>query len=73
MADAERGPIGVSVRSLAEGPARPVRVVILHALGTDCVEAMPSEGEHPVGALAPEGADDALTGGVDPGRSDGWR
>ena len=48
-----------------------VRVVMLHVLGKDCFEVTPSEDEHPVETLAPDGADDALTDGVGPGRSDG--
>ena len=50
----------------------PVRVVMLDLLGKDCLEVATAEDEHSVGALAPDGADDALTRGVGPGML-GWR
>ena len=49
----------------------PVRVVMLDVLGKDCFEVTAAEDEHPVEALAPDGADHALTDGVGLGCSDG--
>jgi len=51
---------------LAERPVGPVRVVVFDVLGEDCFEVTPSEDEHPVEALAPDGADHALADGVRP-------
>jgi hypothetical protein len=44
----------------------PVRVVMLDVLGKDCFEVTAAEDEHPVEALAPDGADEALADGVRP-------
>jgi hypothetical protein len=44
----------------------PVRVVVLDVLGKDCFEVPAAEDEHPVEALAPDGADHALADGVRP-------
>ena len=41
-----------------------MRVVVLDVLGEDCLEVTAAEDEHPVEALAPDGADDALADGV---------
>ena len=42
----------------------PVRVGVLDVLGKDCVEVTAAEDEHPIEALAPDGADGALTASV---------
>ena len=72
VAGGGRGRIGTGGRSLAEGAVGSVRVVVLDVLGEDCLEVTAAEDEHPVEALAPDGADDALTRGVGPGML-GWR
>ena len=41
-----------------------VDVVVLDVLGEDCLEVTAAEDDHPVEALAPDGADDALADGV---------
>ena len=46
-----------------------VRVVMLDVLGKDSFEVTATEDEHPVEALAPDGADHALTDGVRSGLS----
>jgi len=56
---------------LAEGPVGPVRVVMLDVLGKGCFKVAAAEDEHPVEALAPDGADDALADGVGPGCPNG--
>ena len=45
---------------------QPVRVVVRDVLGEYGVEMAASEDEHPVEALAPDGADHALADGVRP-------
>ena len=47
----------------------PVRVVMLDVLGKHGLQVTTAEDEHPVEALAPDGADDALADGVGPGLS----
>ena len=49
----------------------PVRVVMLDVLGEDRFEVSGPEDEHPVEALAPDGADHALADGVGPGPGQG--
>ena len=44
---------------------------MLDVLGKDCFEVTAAEDKHPVEALAPDGADHALTDGVGLGCSDG--
>lgn len=66
VAKKERGPTGRGRRALAEGPMRPVRVVMLDVLGEDGLEMPPAEDEHAIKALASESADDALADGVRP-------
>ncbi len=64
------------VESSADGAAwlrerGAVDVVVLDLLGEDGFEVAAAEDEHPVEALAPDGADHALADGVRPGRPDG--
>ena len=47
-----------------------VRVVVLDVLGEHGLQMAAAEDEHPVEALAPDGADHALTDGVGPGCPD---
>ena len=47
-----------------ERAVRAVRVVVLDVLGEHGFEMAASEDEHPVEALAPQGADHALADGV---------
>jgi len=49
---------------LVQRAVRAVDVVVLDLLGKDCFEMTATEDEHPVEALAPDGADDALADGV---------
>jgi len=37
---------------------------MLDVLGKDCFEVTTAEDEHPIEALAPDGADDALADGI---------
>jgi hypothetical protein len=48
-----------------------MRVVVLDVLGGHDFEVAPSEDEHPVQALAPDGVDESLREGVGPRRPDG--
>src|ERR1700722_10886636 len=57
-------------RTLAERPMGTARVVVRDALGEHGFEMAAAEDEHPVEALAPQGADHALTDGVRPGCPD---
>src|SRR5579875_1814137 len=66
VTDQRRSRVESGGRTLAERPVGPVRVVVLDVLGEDCFEVTPSEDEHPVKALAPDGADHALADGVRP-------
>jgi hypothetical protein len=56
---------------LAERPMGTVRVVVLDVLGENGFEMAGAEDEHPVEALAPDGADHALADGVGPGARTG--
>jgi len=55
---------------LVQRAVRAVDVVVLDVLGEDCLEVTAAEDEHPVEALAPDGADHALTDGVRSGCPD---
>jgi hypothetical protein len=71
VADEGRSRVGVGRCMLAEGLVGTVRVVVLDVPGEHDFEVAPSEDEHPVQALAPDGADESLGEGVSPRRPDG--
>ena len=49
---------------MVQRAVRAVDVVVLDVLGEDSLEVMAAEDDHPIEALAPDGADDALTASV---------
>ena len=67
VADEGRSRVGLGRCALAEGPVGTVGVVVLDVLAEHDFEVAPSQDEHPVQALAPDGADVSLGEGV------GWR
>jgi hypothetical protein len=65
IADQRRCRIGHGWRPLVEIAVGAVGVVVLDVRGEDCFEVSASEDQHPVKALAADGADHALADGVD--------
>jgi len=64
--------MGPSVRwSLAEGPVRPVGVVVIDVFAEDVAEMSSAGDEDAVGALAPAAGDPPLADRVRPRRPDG--
>jgi len=64
VADRAASHLGIGWWALAEGPVRTVRVVVLDVFAEHNFKVTSSEDEHPIEALSPNGAHEALGDGI---------